>query len=173
MNAVRDSQRARVYDADQLVRNAFERADTTGVRQIEVFGSHLTLPVERKFASIESVQSYVQKVLALGWIQQQWPQASVPVAVRARAGQSAAHYERTGNRAVIAVPTHVGSRAWALRELVVLHELAHHLQSPDDEEAAHGPQFCGRYVELVDGVLGAEAAFLLRTTLAECGVALG
>ncbi|MFF2085582.1 TIGR04338 family metallohydrolase [Nocardia sp. NPDC058176] len=166
----RDSQRAKVYDGEQLVRGVFDRAAEFGHRTVDIYGSQVTLPVERRFASVESVQSYVDKVLALNWVRAQWERAAVPVRVRARAGSSAAHYEvGTG---VLAVPVHTGASAWALRELVVLHELAHHLASAGDE-APHGPEFCTRYAELVDGVIGPEAALLIRATFGGCGVRFG
>ena len=92
---------------------------------VDVAGSRLTLPVERRFASADSVQDYVDRVLALSWVRTQWPRAAVPVRVRERAGDAQAHYER--DPAVIAVPGYRANAAWALRELVVLHELAHHL----------------------------------------------
>lgn len=164
----RDSQRARVYDAEALVRGIFERAEEFGARTVEVHGSHLTLPVERKFASVESVQNYVDRVLALNWVRAQWERAATPITVRARAGSKAAHYE-VGD-AVLAVPLHVHGTAWALRELVVLHEVAHHLEPLGSEVAPHGPEFCERYVELIDGVIGPEAALLMRTTMLGCGV---
>ncbi|WP_328389404.1 TIGR04338 family metallohydrolase [Nocardia sp. NBC_00416] len=177
MSAVRDTQRARVYDAEQLVRVIFDRAAEFGHRTIELHGSRLTLPDERKFASVESVQRYCDRVLALGWVASNWARAGVPIRVRARAGTVAAHYE--SDPAVLAVPVHAdrasrgGRSAWALRELVVLHELAHHLEPRPAAVAAHGPGFCGRYVELVDGVIGPEAGLLLRVTLHDCGVRLG
>ncbi|WP_067695067.1 TIGR04338 family metallohydrolase [Nocardia jejuensis] len=166
--AARDSQRAQVYDAEGLVRGMFERADEFGARTIEVHGSQLTLPVERRFASVESVQSYADRVLALNWVRAQWDRASTPITVRARAGARAAHYE--SETAVLAVPLHVRGTAWALRELVILHELAHHLDPDFEDTAPHGPEFCARYVELVDGVIGPEAALLLRTTMYSCAV---
>ncbi|RMI34003.1 TIGR04338 family metallohydrolase [Nocardia stercoris] len=169
--SVRDTQRSRVYDAEGLVRRMFEVADASGVRTVEVLGSQLTLPVERRFGSVESVQSYVDRVLALNWVRAQWDQAATPIRVRARAGTSAAHYE-TG-RAVLAVPVHGSGPGWALRELVVLHEIAHHLQPAGSDVAPHGPEFCERYVELVDGVVGPEAALVLRSGFLGCGVRVG
>ncbi len=166
----RDTQRARVYDAEGLVRRMFDRADETGIRTVELHGSQITLPIERRFASVESVQHYADRVLALNWVRAQWVRSTAPVTVRSRAGTTAAHYE--SERAVLAVPLHTGGTAWALRELVVLHELAHHLE-PIVELAPHGPEFCTRYVDLVDGVIGPEAALVLRTTLLGCGVHLG
>ncbi|MEV6277173.1 TIGR04338 family metallohydrolase [Nocardia sp. NPDC051832] len=164
--SVRDGQRAKVYDAEQLVRGVFDRADEYGSRTVDLYGSQITLPIERRFASVASVQAYADKVLALNWVRAQWDRASVPVRVRSRAGATAAHYEAAD--AVLAVPLHTGGTAWALRELVVLHEIAHHLAT--GFEAAHGPEFCCRYLELVDGVIGPEAALLLRATLLNCGV---
>ncbi|KAF0849381.1 TIGR04338 family metallohydrolase [Nocardia caishijiensis] len=166
----RDTQRARVYDAEQLVRGAFDRAEEFGHRTVDIYGSQVTLPVERRFASVESVQSYVDKVLALNWVRAQWDRSAISVRVRIRAGTGAAHYERSD--AVLAVPLHTGATAWALRELVVLHELAHHL-APSPDEAPHGPEFCTRYAELTDGVIGPEAALLIRATFAGCGVRFG
>ncbi|MBF6178579.1 TIGR04338 family metallohydrolase [Nocardia otitidiscaviarum] len=166
----RDSQRGRVYDAETLVRGIFERADEFGARTVEVHGSQLTLPVERKFASVESVQDYADRVLALNWVRARWPRAATPVTVRARTGSKAAHYEVAG--AVLAVPLHANGSAWALRELVILHELAHHLESDSEKCAPHGPEFCDRYLELIDGVIGPEAALLMRTTMLGCGVRL-
>ncbi|MFG1790561.1 TIGR04338 family metallohydrolase [Nocardia sp. NPDC049149] len=169
---VRDTQRAKVYDAEQLVRGVFDRADEHGSRTVELYGSHITLPIERRFASVDSVQTYADKVLALNWVRAHWDRAGTPVRVRSRAGTTAAHYESAD--AVLAVPLHTDDgTAWALRELVVLHELAHHLESVPGSVAAHGPEFCTRYLELVDGIIGPEAALLLRATMLGCGVRLG
>ncbi|MBB5913958.1 putative metallohydrolase (TIGR04338 family) [Nocardia transvalensis] len=169
--SARDSQRAKVYDAEGLVRRMFERADEHGVRTVQLHGSQITLPIERRFASVASVQSYADRVLALNWVRAQWDRAATPLTVRARTGTTAAHYE--SERAVLAVPLHTRGTAWALRELVILHELAHHLEPAGTDPAPHGPEFCSRYVELVDGVIGPEAALLLRTTMLGCGVRLG
>ena len=59
----KDSQRSKVYEAEHLVRTMFDRADQRGLRTVDMLGSTLTLPVERKFASLDSVQTYVDAVL--------------------------------------------------------------------------------------------------------------
>ena len=159
-----DRQRAKVYEAEALVRRIFDRSGEFPV--VNVAGSHLTLPVERRFASLQSVQAYVDAVL--GWVRERWPRAGTAITVRKRAAQSRAHYERSPS--VIAVPLHLGGHAWALRELVVLHEIAHHLG--EDGETAHGGEFTARMVELVGGIVGEEAAFLLRVTLLDAGAAV-
>ncbi|MBF6176236.1 TIGR04338 family metallohydrolase [Nocardia blacklockiae] len=169
--SVRDTQRAKVYDAEGLVRRMFERADEYGARTVELHGSQLTLPVERRFASVASVQSYVDRVLSLNWVRAHWDRSRSPMTVRARAGTAAAHYE--AETAVLAVPLHARGTAWALRELVILHEIAHHLEPAGAELAPHGPEFCSRYLDLVDGVIGPEAALLLRVTMLDCGVRFG
>lgn len=152
---MRDSQRSAVYEAETLVRTMFDRADERGLRTVEVLGSTITLPVERKFGSVESVQDYCDRVLRLNWVCETWPRAHVPVSVRSRAGNTAAHYSDD----VIAVPDDRGGR-WAMRELVVLHELAHHLD--DEGKAPHGPEFVDRYLTLVSEIVGPEAAFVFQ-----------
>ncbi|GAA4476206.1 TIGR04338 family metallohydrolase [Rhodococcus olei] len=168
---LRDDQRSLVYDAESVVRGIFDRADRGTGRQLELFGSHLTLPVERRFASVESVQDYADRVLALNWVRARWPRSAVPVTVRARAGAKAAHYEPA--TATLAVPVVCGQSRWALRELVVLHELAHHLEPDGAGLAPHGPEFVDRYLVLVEEILGGEAAFVLRTVFVENGVRPG
>lgn len=165
---MRDRQRAKVYDAENLVHRIFDRSAEFPV--VEVAGSRLTLPVERHFATLESVQAYVDAVLGSAAVRARWPRAHVPVAVRERSGQQQADYQRL--TAILAVPLHAGNRAWALRELVILHELAHHLADADDEEP-HGPAFTERLIALTGEIVGEEAGFLLRTTMWDNGVRIG
>ncbi|MFZ3394163.1 TIGR04338 family metallohydrolase [Rhodococcus sp. 7Tela_A2] len=163
MTRVRDIRKSAVYDAEAMVRRMFDLADERGLRTVDVAGSSVTLPVERRFASLDSVQRYVDAVLALDWVRARWPRAAVPVRIRARAGNAAAHYEN--DCATIALPEHRSNTAWAFREMVVLHELSHHLDPLDPEEAtegAHGPAFVDRFLALIGGIIGPEAAFVLQ-----------
>jgi len=162
--AARDAQRSKVYAAEQVVHALFDRAGTAPTLQIA--GSTITLPPERRFADLPSVQDYADRVLGLAWVKDRWPVAG-PVTVRERAGDRQAHYER--ETATIAVPGVVRGDRWALRELVLLHEVAHHLTWTTGL-GPHGPHFVAGYLELVDGVVGAEAAFVLRVTFAQSGV---
>ena len=163
----RDAQRSRVYEAEHLVHRIFDRAVDYPV--VEVAGSHLTLPMERKFAAIVDIQRYVEAVLALQWVRSTWQRAALPVTVQERSGAAQATYLRDG--CVMAVPAHRSGSAWALRELVILHELAHHLSS--DGEPDHGPAFVDRLISLVDGIVGPEAALLIRITMIDQGVRIG
>jgi putative metallohydrolase (TIGR04338 family) len=161
----RDDQRARVYAAEQFVRTLFDRAGERASRTVEFFGTQLTLPPEARFGSVEAVADYVGKVLAMPAVRQRWqPEA---LTVRARRGQTAAHYEYQSGTAVIAVPD--GSARWALRELVILHEVAHHLCPA---QPAHGGAFATTFCELAEIVMGPEAGHVLRVVYAKEGVRL-
>lgn len=167
----RDAQRKRVYQAEQVVCRMLGRANGVDADPtIELHGSRITLPIERRFASVASIQSYVDSVLALLWVREMWPRAAVPVTVRKRAGDAAAHYSPA--TAQIAVPQSRAGR-WAMRELVVLHELAHHLGADGADGDDHGPGFTERFTTLVAELMGQEAGFLLTVSFRENGVAIG
>jgi putative metallohydrolase (TIGR04338 family) len=160
----RDAQRAKVYAAEQFVRTLFDRAQSRGERTLEFFGANITLPPEARFASVESVRRYVDDVLGHPGVGQRWPDAE-PLAVRSRRGCTAAHYERADGVATIAVPDR--NTTWALRELVVLHEIAHHLCP---REPPHGPEFTSTLCDLTAAVMGPEVAHVLRVVYAKEGV---
>jgi putative metallohydrolase (TIGR04338 family) len=154
----RDTQRAKVYAAEEFVRTLFDRAAERGNRVVDFFGTQLTLPPEGRFGSVAAVQRYVDEVLAhVG--------AERPLMVRARRGVTAAHYARLDDDATIAVPD--GRSTWALRELVVLHEIAHHLS---DAEPPHGPDFVATFCGLAEAVMGPEVAHVMRVVYAKEGV---
>lgn len=161
-----DRQRGRVYEAEGLLARMIDRR--TDFPVVAAYGSGVVVPDDRKFGDIASVQRYVDAVLALDWVRRAAPErAAVPVRVRARGGATRAEYEFA--TATIAVPPHrVGGR-WAMRELVVLHELTHHL-TPD---TGHGCEFAALLVHLVEELVGTEAGFLLRAALLDAGVDLG
>ncbi|KKW64140.1 TIGR04338 family metallohydrolase [Mycolicibacterium elephantis] len=160
----RDFQRAKVYAAEDFVRTLFDRASERGNPVVEFFGTQLTLPPEGRFGSVPAVQRYIDDVLALAAVRGRWPGVP-PLTVRARRGASAAHYERTDEGAVIAVPERRSN--WALRELVVLHEIAHHLC---DAQPPHGPRFVATFCELAETVMGPEVGHVLRVVYAKEGV---
>ena len=162
----RDSQRSRVYSAEQFVRNLFDRAAQHSSRAVDFFGEPITLPPEARFASMESVARYLDEVLALPAVAARWP-SSGPISVRPRRAATAAHYENHDGTGVIAVPER-GAAGWAMRELVVLHELAHHLAV--GVGPAHGPEFISTFCELAAAVMGPEVGHVLRVGYAKEGV---
>lgn len=159
-----DSRRSRVYAAEEQVARLLDRA-AQGASTVDFFGSTLTLPVERRFGDLASMQRWVDGVLDLRPVRHRWP--GTPVCrVRERRGGTKAHYQPP---AEIAVPT----TAWATRELVLCHELAHHLAHHDPgvppDGPGHGPGWVAAYLDLVDIVVGPEVALLLRAGLDEAG----
>ena len=161
----RDSQRSKVYAAEEFVRTLFDRAAEHGSSVVEFFGTPLTLPPEARFGSVASVQRYVDEVLALPAVRQRWPDVS-PLRVRPRRAATAAHYENHDGAGVIAVPER-HTADWALRELVVLHEVAHHLCQA---QPPHGPEFVATICTLTELVMGAELGHVLRVVYAKEGV---
>ncbi len=161
----RDWQRAKVYAAEEFVRTLFDRVAQHGSASVEFFGAQLTLPPEARFASVPAVQRYVDDVLALPAVRQHWPKVG-PLTVRARRAATAAHYENRDGAGTIAVPDRAAAD-WAMRELVVLHEIAHHLC---DAQPPHGPQFVATLCTLAELVMGAELGHVLRVVYAKEGV---
>ncbi|WP_168698410.1 TIGR04338 family metallohydrolase [Gordonia paraffinivorans] len=168
----RDTGRAKFYEAERLVHRLFDNAPSS--RTVQLAGTQITLPAEARFASADAVGDYVRRVLDLPAVRDRFARAAEPVSVRERRGRRAAHYERrapaSGDGAVeaeIAIPSSSDGR-WALRELVVLHEVAHHLD--DSEGPGHGRGFVLTLIELVGLVLGPEVAFVYRVVLADSGI---
>ncbi len=161
----RDSQRAKVYAAEEFVRTLFDRAAEHGSSALEFFGTQLTLPPEGRFGSVASVRRYVDQVLALPAVRERWPEVS-PLRVRSRRAATAAHYENHDGAGIIAVPDR-DTADWALRELVVLHEVAHHLCQV---QPPHGPEFVETICTLAELVMGPELGHVLRVVYAKEGV---
>jgi len=165
VNVERDSQRSKVYAAEAFVRTLFDRAAEHGSTSMDFFGTQLTLPPEARFGSLDAVQRYVDEVLALPAVRRQWGDPA-PLRVRARRASTAAHYENRSGTAIIAVPDQRDAE-WAMRELVVLHEIAHHLC---DAQPAHGPQYVTTLCTLTELVMGPEVGHVLLVVCAKEGV---
>lgn len=166
---MRDSQRQRVYDAEHQVRRQLELA-AAGARTITVAASTLVLPLEVRFGTLDAAQRYTDAVVATDAFVRRFPRAAgVPLRLRARRGDRHAHYEAPDT---IAVHDAVAGSGWALRELVLLHEIAHHAATHDlPAGPAHGPAYTGAVVRLVTDAMGPEVGLLLTTAFAEHGVA--
>lgn len=138
-----DTGRSAVYTAEQQFRSLLQTPGTL----IEIAGSTFVIPDEKKFGRVEDIQRYVDAVLAHVGHEE-------PVKVRDRKGHTKATYNY--GRRTIAIPDNI----WALRETVVLHELAHHIAGLD--ETGHGAEFRSIFTDLVERVMGPEARFLLQ-----------
>lgn len=170
MSDRRDAERAAVYAAESMVLRLFDEVGPA--RSAVIGGTAITLPVEARFASLPSIDDYVRRVLAMPAVVDEFPRAGVPVRVRSRRGAAAATYERgSGDGAapgVIAIPVAVPGSGWALRELVVLHELAHHLDGSGGPP--HGRVFRATLASLAATVLGPEVGLCYRILFGENGL---
>ncbi len=154
----RDGQRARVYQAEDAWGLRLDAA-RRGATRAEVAGSSVVLPAEVQFGTLTAAETYCGQVL------EPW---DVPVvALRTRRGQGRAHWQEPGT---IALPIPPHGTPWALREAVLLHELAHHLAFHLDGDSTHGTAFTHRMLELVEQTLGAAAALTLRVEYGEHSV---
>jgi putative metallohydrolase (TIGR04338 family) len=152
---MRDSQRSCCYAAEHQLQAFYDLSVKSGNYAVEIGGSTFQLPPEAKFASLESIQAYCDQVTDMMDLR--------PVRVRERKTGHAAHYQH-GEIAV-----HTNGTRWAMREIVVLHELAHHM-SPGQR---HGPQFVANFIELLSRTMGPEVGMVLRLINAEGNVKEG
>ena len=85
--------------------------------------------------------------------------------VRLRRGTAKAHWEAPGT---IAVP----DAAWARRELIVLHEYAHHVvwHRSGGLDDGHGPPFCRVMADLVRSAVGPSTGLLLTDAFYRAGL---
>jgi putative metallohydrolase (TIGR04338 family) len=117
---------------------------------------------DRKFESIPAIQAFVDKLLAEAWTRRRFGNRKVEVRDgrgRSRAGGSTQGW--------ITLPK------WARRDLTICHELAHALGPHHAREAAHGPEFARRLLELVSHIMGEEAGARLRQRYTEARVKVG
>lgn len=128
-----------------------------GATRATVAGSSVLLPAEVRFGDLAAAQTYADELLP----------GLPPVRLRRRRGASQAHWEPPG---VVALPHPLYGEPWALRESVLLHELAHHVAFHRHGVADHGPSYVGCMLELVARALGEQAAFALRVDYAEAAV---
>lgn len=164
----RDAQRSRVYRAEDAWAARLDAA-RHGAALATVGGSAVLLPAERRFGTLEAVSEYSRRVLALPDVVALAGLLDPPT-LRLRRGARSAHWELPG---VIALPVPRHGEPWALRETVVLHELAHHVGELSGVSAGHRPPFPALVLLLARVVLGEEAALALRVQYGHEGVEVG
>jgi putative metallohydrolase (TIGR04338 family) len=163
---IRDSQKSSLYAAERLLWDIFDRCAEHNNPMVEIEHIQLTLPPEGKFADITSIQRRCDQVCDA---------MNVPhVRVEAHRNKNIggdAFYQHLGMRLV--VPD--GRKRWAMRELVVLHELAHHVTDCQQPLglAAHGPEFVANYIRLLETVMAPEAGLAARLVYVAHGVKEG
>lgn len=129
----------------------------------------MVLPAERRLGSLEAAGDYAARVLALPEVSSAFGVVAPP-RLRTRRGAGRAHWEPPGT---IALPVPEHGEPWALRETVLLHELAHHLAERTGRARGHRAPFPAVVLLLTGAVLGEEAALALRVAYGEQRVAVG
>lgn len=164
----RDAQRARVYRAEDAWAARLDAA-RQGAVLATLGGSAVVLPAERRLGSLSAAADYCARVLALPPVLALAGALPAPE-LRPRRGLRSAHWEPPG---VIALPVPPHGEPWALRETVVLHELAHHVGELSGRSSGHRAPYPALVLALVDAVLGPEAALALRVHYGEERVEVG
>lgn len=158
-----DPDQNRVYNTEHQLQEVLDRYPG----QVKIAQSIIAPPVERRFGDIPSIQRYVDAVAAKlhieGMIGPRLTRGT-PTVVLTR-GVTQATYNWSTNQ--IRIPDQATDRTlvrWAMRETVVLHEIAHWMTP---QGAAHGREFQSALLWLLDTVIGPEAGFVFRYFLAE------
>jgi putative metallohydrolase (TIGR04338 family) len=152
---MRDNQKSAVYSAEQQLRWVY---DVSKGGTAEVGGVALQLESETQFTSLKDIQAYLDLVHVHPGVIARFGQFG-RVFIRERKGDRFAHY----SNGVIAINS--AGRGWGMRELVVIHELAHHY-SP---ARGHGPQFTDTFVTLLEILVGSQAALAMHILQRESG----
>ncbi|MBW3646349.1 MAG: TIGR04338 family metallohydrolase [Actinobacteria bacterium] len=166
--STRDAQRARVYRAEDAWGDRLDAA-RRGAPMATVGGSQVLLPAERRLGSLEAAAAYVSRLLTLPAVVEAVGSV-VPPSLRQRRGATRAHWEPPG---VIALPVPEHGEPWALRETVLLHELAHHVGETTGRCRGHRAPFPAVVLLLAEAALGAEAGFALRVEYGSLDVEVG
>lgn len=149
-----DRLRQKVYNAEFTLRDIFSNSTVT--RTTNVKGMTLTLPDERRFGALETVQAYADAVIDM--VNHKYPAKRVAVVEGRKSLRRKAYWDW---KQIVLPQREVTS--WAWREIVVLHEIAHHL-TPG---AGHNEEFCGAFIYLLSEVMGPEAGWLMTILLAD------
>lgn len=153
-----------IFSADEAIRRLLDMAGMSNEGELlyDGYGSTFIVPTDRKFADIASIQRYVDSVLQLDWVQEKWPERSqLPIRVREKTKGSRlrATYEKLPDTGEILIPAHLegGRKSWAMRESLVLHEIAHHFA-----KGIHGEEFVSTLVEFIARLIGPHVGLLYQ-----------
>jgi putative metallohydrolase (TIGR04338 family) len=122
---MRDSQRQKVYDSEE--------------------------PLDRgaTFTTVGECQAYVDRVLARKRLQRRYPRLPKTIVVHNGGGNRRATALEQHGQLVIKLPK------WARSEMVILHEIAHHVaRTSDGQHWAHNWKFCAVYLTLIREMMG-------------------
>lgn len=149
-----DRRRSAVYAAEAMVVAMIDRGD-----DVDFHGARVSIGPDRKFGQVADIERY------LTWVRShEWGAPEVPdVRVRQRRGATKAVWEAPD---CIAIP----DAAWARREMVVLHEYAHHVVWHRAGGSEHGAKFCLAFADLVRNAVSPEAGLLITDAFHQAGL---
>ena len=136
----RDSQRQKLYAAERWTR----------VRS-------------KMFKDLRGVRKYTKRVLKHKWFKQRWPHIVYINVRKIRCDSNAHGWYAGGGVVAIQIP----KAMWAMKEVVVLHEIAHGITEYEfgvNKTAWHGREFAKIFASLVQHYMGTEAGQELRTS---------
>ncbi len=149
-----DRRRGIVYDTETLVIDMVDRG-----APVDFHGTRLTPDLDRRFGRVSDVRRYLEWLRSHEWAHPDLPE----VAVRVRRGAAKATWDAPGT---IALP----DAAWARRELIVLHEYAHHVAWHRWRRNDHGAPFCREQADLVRRAVGPSTGLLLTDAYHRAGL---
>lgn len=147
-------QQQKVYDAENEFCGFIDNAWQSPLVQLGPVA--VLVPAERKFRSVNEVNMFI---VELG----RRLSFHAPRVV-GKVGQEYALYDPSTH--VMAIPS---GGHWALRETVILHELSHAV-SQDRDSAGHGPKFTRTFLNIIDVIMGDDAALLMTALYRKHGV---
>lgn len=150
-----DEEAAAIYAAHAELRRLLALADESEMRRVEWYhDAYLTMPVELRFHDVAAVRRYVNTLVTV--------ERTPPVTVHAKWDAGSAHYWAPSQ--AIFLPAEDAS-GWAMRQITILHEFAHHVEWSRHGSGGHGEVFREILLDLVERHAGEECALVLRTEI--------
>jgi putative metallohydrolase (TIGR04338 family) len=149
-----DSRRSILYAAESIAIDMVDRG-----AEVAFHGSRLTPDNDRKFGQVADVERYLTSLRSQTWA---YPDVPAPH-VRVRKGAAKATWQAPGT---IALP----DAAWARRELIVLHEYAHHVRWHTAADPSHGSGFCRVLADLIRNAVGPATGLLFMDAFHRAGL---
>lgn len=153
------------YDFQEDFLESMDDFGRSEITEIQAFGSTWTISNERKFETINEVQVYVDALISSTSFQSAFPNLKKRILVKAskKTDKVIEADAWSHSRTLIEIPEHSGTwRSWAMRELIVLHEVAHCVTPKRD---GHGENFRKTYFDLLSFVYGGSFSGYARTSL--------
>jgi len=155
----------KIYQVEFALRDILDVANE-GDRTYRIAGMELTMPVEYKFGELDHIQKYANAVIR----DYNGRHGTRHKKVRVVEGRKSLHRKAyyTHSMARITLPQR-DRGSWAWRQVVVLHEIAHHLASCH----GHGVEFARVMLDLLENYVGPQAGLVYMILLDKEGITIG